>query len=470
MLKKLFTHTAIYGLAPQVPKIAGVLALPIITPFLTGLDFGVYGVVTAVSGAISVLSILGLRISLVNSFYKSPEQYKWGWRQIYGFLTLWNIPYAMILAIVFSLFIPHEAAGDRFLIILLNVLPVVFFGPTLNIGTTYYQLVQKPMQIAVRTMIFGSLTVLLNIYFIAYLKKGYMGWFISNCIATMLNNLSYWIPLNRRLRLSPIFNFKWRLIKKSLSVSLPTVPHYYSSYLLNGADRIVMRILNVPTNAIGLYNAANTVGNLFMNVGNAAGLAVGPLMNASYKAKKDGEARKLIFLLQITFFVITFLSSIWLKEIFWILIKNESLRSVYRLGVIIVMSYNYRPMYLGASNKLFYIEKTKVLLKITLVAGIISVVANLLLIPHFGFQASAFIAFVSLMYMGYAGYYLNVFKEHNTEKYYPLLWLFATVTLTFLAYFIVEYSTLMKVSCSVVTLFSAGFLVKFLTLKINEQK
>lgn len=462
MLKKLFSHTAIYGLAPQIPKIAGLFSLPVITKYLTELDFGVSGIILSVAGAISVLSSLGLRVMLVNTFYKSSGQYKWAWRQIYGFLTLWNLPYAVLLGLILIFFIPDEARHNQWWIILLNVLPIVFFGPTSTLGTTYYQLKQRPTQIAIRTIIFGSLTVLLNIYFIAFLKMGYMGWFLSACIVTMLSNISYWIPLNRSLGFTPIFNFKWRLIKNYLSVSLPTVPHYYSSYLLDSSDRIVMSLFKVPTGNIGIYNAAYTVGNLMQQVGLASGLAVGPLMNAAYKKNNDREARNLVFILQVAFFAITFFASLWLKEIFLFLIKNETLQQAYPLGIIIIMAYNYRPMYFGANTKLMYLEKTKLLLKVTFIAGLINVILNCIFIPLYGYQVAAYTTFAALMYMGYAGYFVKVFKEINTAEYFPLLWLAATVLLTIAAYLLVEVPVGFKIIISlVVAIVAWTFIRKF---------
>ncbi len=464
ILKKLFSHTIIYGLAPQIPKIAGILSLPIISKYLSELDFGVNGIIISIVGAISVLSTLGLRIILVNTFYKNSGQYKWAWRQIYGFLILWNLVYAVLLAFILFFFIPSEAKQNQWEIILLNVLPIVFFGPTATLCSTYYQLKQKPMQIATRTMVFGGLTVLLNIYFIAFLKMGYMGWFLSTCISSMLTNISYWIPLNRSLGMSPIFNFKWRLIKKNLSVALPTVPHYYSGYLLNSSDRMVMSFLNVPTANVGIYNAAYTVGNLMQQVGMASGLAIGPLMYEAYKKQNEQAARNLTFILQLAFFAITFISSIWLKEIFFILIKNETLNKAYPLGIIIVMAYNYRPMYFGTTNKLMYLEKTKLLVKVTFVAGLINVLLNLIFIPIWGYKVAAYTTFIALMYMGYAGYFFKQFKQNNSVKFYPFLWITLTVLLTVLATLLVEAHLSIKIlSTILISLISLLFIRKFNT-------
>ena len=86
MLKKLFSHTAIYGLAPQITKIASFFSLPLITAELTDLDYGIAGIMTAYTASISVLAALGLKVVLVNSFFKSPAIYGRGARYMVSYL------------------------------------------------------------------------------------------------------------------------------------------------------------------------------------------------------------------------------------------------------------------------------------------------------------------------------------------------------------------------------------------------
>src|SRR5690606_8459514 len=104
-----FSHTAIYGLAPQIPRVAQIFVLPIITPFLTAVDYGIAGIIAAVVGAVSVFSSLGLNIVLANSYTRSPNHFIWLWRQIYGFLIMWSFVYAIIVATIIYVFIPQEA-------------------------------------------------------------------------------------------------------------------------------------------------------------------------------------------------------------------------------------------------------------------------------------------------------------------------------------------------------------------------
>src|SRR5690606_11424203 len=186
-------------------------------------DFGVFGVITAVIGSVSVFSSLGLNVILANSFVKSPNHFRWLWRQIYGFLILWNVFYAFIVALVVYLFIPQEVKEHATQIILLNVIPLVLFSPAMVIGNLYYQLKQKPLQIASRSVLVGLLTVALNVYFIKYLRMGFMGWFFANSISQVIYQFSYFIPLNNSIGLKPIFNFKRKTLKKQLLICLPTI-------------------------------------------------------------------------------------------------------------------------------------------------------------------------------------------------------------------------------------------------------
>ena len=265
MLKKILSSSVIYGFAPHISKIAGFFVLPIITKDLTDFDYGVAGMISAFTGALSVLSSLGLRVVLANSYFKSPSQYKWIWRQIYGFLSLWMIPYAFIISAVIYFVVPEGARSNTWEIILLNMLPIVFFGQTEAICSTYYQLKQQALQIGLRTAIFGVIAVFLNLYTISYLKMGYMGWFWTSFIVAIMSNLSYWVPLNKTLGIKPIFNFRKKSIVKFLKISLPTIPHYYSSYLLDSSDRIVMTILKIGAGDIGKYNLAYSFGNYYQS-------------------------------------------------------------------------------------------------------------------------------------------------------------------------------------------------------------
>lgn len=442
------------------------LLLPFITPHLSALDFGVSGILTSYTTAVSVLGTLGLRVVLVNAFYKSRNHYKWAWRQVYGFLNLWNLLFAVVIGTVAYIAVPQEAIENRWMIVMLNVLPFIIFGQTSTIGMLYYQLRQKPIQIAVRTLIFGLLMAFLDLYFIANRGMGYMGWFWSIFIATVLRNASYYVPLVIKTGIKPIYNFKKRYIRNALKIGVPTIPHFYGGYLMNSSDQLIMDQLGVGVSDIGKFNAANTFGKLMDGLSTASGYAIGPLMNEKFAKKDDTSVKYLIFVLQIVFFTITFNLSIWLDLLFDLMIKNDTLKAMYPLGIILIMAQNYRPMYFGSVNKLMFLEKTPIIWRLTLVAAIINVGLTFITIPIFGFQATAYCTYIGFLYMGYAGFYYKAYQEISKEKYYPFLWVLISIALTILAYYLVDVNMLLKTVVTIVSGIIALMFIFRLNIKI----
>lgn len=140
---------------------------------------------------------------------------------------------------------------------------------------------------------------------------------------------------------------------------------------------------------------------------------------------------------------------------------------MYPLGIIIIMSYTYRPMYLGANQKLFLKEKTKKLWKISFVAGIGNLLLNLLLIPIFGYQAAAFTTWVALMYMGFSGFYTKESKELRTVNFYHLRWLGSIILLTSISYLLVELPWWWKAVISLITITAASMALWNLSKRVK---
>lgn len=463
MLRKLLSHAAIYGLAAQVPRLAGVLALPLITQFLTPTDYGVAGVMTAYSSAFIWIQALGFSVPMNNTYIKHPLHYQWVWRQLYGFLALWAIPFSVLALVVFYLVVPVEVEKDRLSITLLNGLPFLLFTITDFMCSIYCQIAQRPLVIAMRSFLVSIVYVVLTVYFIAFERMGYMGWFYASFISAVIGFLfSFYVVLKRRLL--PIFKFKWHRIKHTLRVSLPVLPDHFSYFMLDTSDRLVLDRLGVPVRSIGLYNVASSFGIYFMSASWSVVMAATPFYMKLYAQTKSIEAalqiRSITYALQLLFFAATFLASLWMKEIFLILIRNEELRLAYPLAIIILMGYNFRPMYMAVVNLLTFHERTNKLWRISTVAGIGNIVLNLILVPLYGFEMAAYTTFAALLYMGYSGYLLKEYKELSLVNLYPLGWLLATVVLTVLAYQLREENLLVKAAITAVVA-AAGIAVAF---------
>lgn len=460
MLKKILTHSAIYGMAPNIPKIVSIFTLPVITKYLTAVDFGIAGTIAAYTGAIAVFSTLGMNLVLTTNFFRCRYHYKWLWRQIYGFLQYWMILFAILQSILLYFIIPEEAADNKWLIIGLTNFNTVFFGATSMIGTLHYTLLQKPIPVAIRSMISGLLTVFANLLFVAYFKMGYMGWYVSSFIASSFMNASYWWVVNKKWGLSPIYKFKLRTIKKSLSISIPAIPHYYSTYLLNSSSRLVMDQFNIPINSIGMYNLASQFDGYVGVVVNAFNTAINPMAMQKIRDNEEHIAKKMIFTMLIIVMSFTFLFSLWSKEIVYFLIKNDALQQCYRLVVIMTMAYNARPMYVASSNMFFYYENTKELLKISFAAGVFALIGYIIIIPAWGIWGAVCVYYISLQYMGYIGFFMKGYRN-KTKVNYPFIPIFILSNLSTIAvFFLVESNIHTKILTSIILIIVALISIK----------
>lgn len=452
MIKKIFGDVAIYGIAPIFPKIAGFLVLPLITPFLTKEDFGVYGIIIAYTTLFNIFYFLGAPVSLANSFFKSRQQYKWLWRQVYGFLTYWNIVFAMLMLVILYFLMPEAAKEHRWEIIVLNILPIVFFGPTAKMASQLYQLKRKPIPVTIRTSGFGILNIILILLFIRYLKMGYMGWFWALFITQMLTNISWWFPLNRTNKITPIFNFKWRTIKSILKIGLPILPHQNALYILSQSDRIVMDWIGISTGHIGLYNVAYQGSTPLSMAGDAFTTGMSPHVIDMINKKKEKSLRIILFASQVLFFLFAILFACIAKEFFQFLFRNEEFSDVYKLAVLIFMSFTLKPLYIGANARFFYFEKTKSLAKQSFIAGALNIILNIIFIPIWGIEAAAVTTFIGYLFISFSRYYSKTYKEISTLKYYPTYWLLLSIMVAFACYYIAGLSLNLRISIVAVLL------------------
>lgn len=446
----------LFTVAPFLPKIINVVLLPIMTMYLTDVDFGISGTISAYTQSIGAFVTLGLTVVLQNTFFKTPLEYKDIWRQIYGFLKLWMIIYAIAQAIILYFFIPEEAIENRWWIILLSQFSTVFFGPTGTIGSSYYIYSKQSFPVVWRSVVASILTILVDFVLIVYLRWGYMGWYVGSFVGLFFTNASYWNVVNRKLDLRPNYHFDWITIKHALSVGVPTIPHYYTSYLLEGSGRIVMDQNHISQGEIGQISISQQMGDLFNAGTTGFSNAIAPYQMEALREKNGNRINLLTTIFTLGVFAAAFILAIWSKEIFKLLITNESLQSAYPYFILYVMALCYRPLYLNVSNYYFFYESTKQLLLITFLSGCIALTLYIVFTPLLGVWAFLIGHYLSCLYFGYSGYFYKGYRENETNRL-PIIWfLIAQLVLTGISYVVVDYIWV-KITISFVMIIAGMF-------------
>lgn len=437
--KLLLKNSLLLSIAPFLPKIISVLLLPIMTKYLTAVDFGISATISAYSLSIGAFSTLGMQVVIQNSFYKYPTRYKFLWRQIYGFLNVWMIIFAIFQATLLYFVIPKEAAENKWLIIILTNFSTVFFGSTGLLGNSYFIYSKQAFPIVWRNLMASIITIASSFVLIVYFRYGYVGWYVSSFIGLFFTNATYWFVIRNNLKLKPIYNFKWRTIKNALFVSVPTIPHYYSVYLLNSSGRMILDQNGFSQKEIGKLGITQQFGDLFQTGINSLNQAVSPYFMQSLKNGNQQPIKKIGLAFVFFVFCLAFVAALWSKEIFQLLISNKSLQASYPYFIIYIMSISARPMYFIVSVYYFYFEETKKLLSLTFLSGIIACVLYLIFIPIYGIWAFLICHFIAHSYFCYSGYFYSVYRSRAKIKIPFFQIMLFQIASTVIAFIFVDY-------------------------------
>lgn len=435
MIKSILKDFGFYGIAPFLPKVANIFILPLVTPFLSTEDYYIWGLILAYVNFFQIFLTLSLQVNLSNSFFKSEKQYKWLWRQIYGFWKIWSVVFSGFLVLLLYFIVPNEARSQLWLLIFLIITPTLLFGPVEFIANTYYQLNKKPKNIVIRSVIVGLLSSILFWFFVSKLKLGYLSWFYTSFIAEFLLKLSWYIDLKYVVKFSPIYNFNWKTLRKALKVSLPLVPHGNALYILNQSDRIVLDKLSVPNVQIGSYNAAYSLANIFDSLANAFSITVIPYVYEMFKTSNFLKARFFFAASQILFLTILLMFSLFAKEIVHYLFRNPDFHDIYSLSVLIVASMCFKPMYMASTLTYFYNENTKTMSLYSFIAGALNILLNLMFIPFIGIEGAAISTVIGYLFLAYANFFRKGFKALSIN-YYPVRWIVVSVIVVIGSYYI----------------------------------
>ncbi len=463
MIKKIFSHSLLYAVAPRVASFANILVLPFTTAKLTEIDYGIYATVAVYVNMLGAWRDLGLGTISGNTYFKHRNYFKLVWGNILGFNLVWGIFYAAILIMLLRLIMPSDVGDNMGPMLFLISFPIIVFQPFSQMANTFFQYEKNPKMIAIPTVVTGLVSVLVTFYTIYSLELGYLGWYIAAFIAQFLGFIYHLIFFFFREKVKPIFRFSIRAFRYYLGVSLPVIPHMYAGFLLHSSDRFVMDVIGLETKEIGQYGFAYTFGNYAKQISMGVNKATVPFYMELLQ-QRTHEAllryRRLTFRLMSFSISASFVVCLWLREIFSVLITNPDLAVLYPLSILIVMSYNFNPMYQSVMKVFEFNERTSQLWKFSLVAGIINVVLNLIFIPIYGVYAAAFTTLIALLFLGFAGISFKSFKTHLPLNYYPFYWILAIIACLAGAYFLRDIPVLHKGVFTVVVAVVILFLEK----------
>lgn len=454
-MNKLFKHTFIYAFGTQISRFIGIFILPFVTPYLTSKDYGINGLALAYISSFVALKDLGFISIISNAFYRYPLKYCFLWNKIFSFLSLWAVPLSFFIGIVLYVVLPLQSV-DKLFIIVCTCLPIIFFDNYILFGSRYLQLSEKPIHFVFIVTISGISTILITYVSIVHWKLGYKGWFIANFLNQLISFICYKVISLKFSLVKFDFSFNYRWISRHLKKSLPAIPHTYSSFLMETSDRIVLSLFFINLNLIGVYNIGYTFGQYFniLNMGLSFATSAFYLkLYNNFTKESEIMIRNVTLLIGGILLAIATLSGLWMKELFSILIKNAELKEGYSITIVILFSYVGNIFYMSSGNKLIAFGKLNQLWKVSLFAGVLNVVLNLILIPFFNIWGSVVATLLGNSYLHYRIYFMKYYKDNSYNvNFYPLASFSTILFFLCLTFLLKDISIVMKSLISTIVL------------------
>ena len=403
-LRELFSDTLVYGISSVLARFINYLLVPLHTGVFNTAQYGIIGLVYAAIAFLNVVFTFGME----SAYLRYAENRKEA-PNVFKTLQLGLLAFASLLCLILYLAMPA-------LLPLMNLAPETSAIFLLMLGILWFDTLSivpmAELRLTRRAYLFAALKTLnvlinlaLNFYLILGLGFGIEAVFLANLAGSFVMTILVWIFTADLLKGS--FNKKW--MQTAFEFGWPFVPsgigfvinEMLDRFLLNGMDPANAERLygagTTPEDIVGIYNACYKLAVFMLLVVQMYRMAWQPFF---MRHAKDGDSRELFgraFIWYNLFSALLFMVVALFKEqIVAISIPGTEatlIDSAYWGGLEIVpfllLAYWFHGWYINFSSGVFIKEKTKIFYKITLMGAVITVIANLALIPIFGMVGSA---------------------------------------------------------------------------------
>jgi O-antigen/teichoic acid export membrane protein len=421
MIRKFLTGTQFYIYSAYLPTVISLFTLPIITPYLTLRDYGVYGLLFAVYSLVSLVFNLGFTVEYQNSYFNSPEDYKQKWSEILGFQLCWNLitllPFCIIL---YSFGYSELTFREVTLSVAMLLLPYLVFDPVKTVGSRLLQYTERHSSLFVISTFATILQYALVVTLIINYRMGFLAWFVGNFVNTAVTTLIFFFYL-RHKRIGVRLNMSVMGLKHRVKTQTAIIMHNVSGYIMETSDRILLALFKVPIEQIGLYNIAYNYSNYGQTVNNALNTVFSPIYfksvrNAEGALSQEQLERLFKFWINLVFFMAVNMI-IWSDYLFNFLYRNDSLKSAYIYSFPMIVALLYRPFYVMVAANLIIQDKPRFLAIMTASGAILNILLNIILIPYFGIVATVYTTAIAYLFLGFAGFFFGKIKKELSHIY-----------------------------------------------------
>ena len=421
-LKRLFKHSAIYGIGHIVTRSLGFLLLPLYTNFFPRDEFGVAALMFAYLAVMTILYTYGLDAAFLRYYIlkENRDERKTIFSTAFFTVFATSVLFSVILFInagriselIFSQNV-HALNLDLITLIRCGSFILAFdalaFLPFLVLRAE-----ERSKPFVILKFINVATNILFNVWFIGIQKLGIEGIFYANVASS---GITFLIMLPIALK-NLVIDYSKLTLKYLLAFGLPYIPSTLSVVLMDTIDRVILEKY-LDLEMVGLYNAGAKLG-MFMALFVAAfRFAWHPFFLATSKQEnaKQVFARVFTFVMLACTFVLLvicfFIDNIVRINIAGITVFGKEYWESTIVVPVIMLAYIFYAAYLNFLIGIYLKKKTIYLPFITMAGMVANVTANFFLIPHIGTMGAAWARPIAYIVMSVALFTM-------TQRLYPI--------------------------------------------------
>jgi len=391
MLKRFFKDGIVYGLAGLFARSVSIITLPLYTRVLSPTDFGVIDLTLLFTVFCGVIIPFGISSGVARFF---PDEKTDDGKVLIASSGLWFITATHALFVAAAL-----VFAEPLMVLTLGSVKwsqVYYLGLAMIVTGGFFYYFQnllrwrlEPKRYVFCSLVSTFVTVGVALLAIFVASLGVAGIFIGQICGNVVGGALAWGMSRDLFR----FRFSAPSLKAMLMFSVPLLPVLVGEFVTNYIDRMSIRTL-LSLEDLGRYGIGFRLASLvgLIMVGFSSSLT--PLVYSNYQKHETRAeiARIFRFFLLIALPAVLFLA-LFSKELLWVFTGPAYysawvIMPILAPGLLLIAMFNFAP-------GIDIAKKTKVSAMIQVGTALVSVAANLTLIPLFGIAGSALATLIS---------------------------------------------------------------------------
>ena len=423
-LKLAFKQAIVYGLATVFPRVVSVLLVRLHTDKSVLENISDYGDLSIIFSYIILFNVL-LSYGLETAFFRFFNSYK----DKASVVNTSSISILLTSTIFLVLGLSYTDQISSFIGIRPDYLTLVIWILVLDslvvIPFAYLRLKDKAIKYAMIKIFNVVINVLLNIFFLIYLKNNhtenltlgiiYDDNFEINYIFISLlisSALTFLVMINFYFKIQ--YKIDFILLKKMLKYSMPILLAGLAYSVNESFDKILLDYLNVEKAQIGMYAACYKLALFITLFSTAFKLGIEPFI---FSSVQNSSAEKIYALILEIFVIfgsfILLVVVVFIDVLKFLFIGDSAYWDALYIVPVILFANLFLGIYQNLSVWYKVTDKTKFGAYISMFGAFITLSVNIILIPIYGYFGSALATFFAYFIMAIISYYLG-------QRHYPI--------------------------------------------------